>query len=171
MTMNKDAFQAPPGDWHYEFAHMALPQPLFLQPDLYASALSDPEMARALVSAAFARVARNHGLSPETSREIVDHIVIHPPDLFLDGDSRVHSLVIEMPPPRRNAECHFVAISFEGDGTPHYFTLERQRMASNATMFCSWDAQGSHLNHGEGPPPDKESFATYIHRQLCRKGL
>lgn len=166
--MSMSVFEGPPGNWHYEFSHMALRIPLFLQPDLYLSALTDPEIAEALVTASVARVARNHAISQETSRDIVDHIVIHPPELFLDGDCRVHSVIIEMPPPRRDTECYFMAVTFKDPGTPYYFTLERNRAAANSTMFCSWDSQGSHLNHGEGPPPDKESFAACIARQLCR---
>jgi hypothetical protein len=153
-----------PRKWHYEFAHMALPVPLFGQAAFFLAALDDPIRSRALVSATMARVAGNCGLSPDEGRIIADSIKIHQ-HFHVSGECTVRLFVFEMPTPQIRSECYFVAIAYTLDGRVHYFTLE---MASKAdAMLCSWDVERRHSNFGNGTPADVDSFVTAVGQRLC----
>jgi hypothetical protein len=155
-----------PETWHYEFAHLALRIPFFMQPDFYLEVLEDPDQREALMRSVVARIAQNHGLSPETAIDAVGTIEVHKRH-FMIGDCSVVSYIVEMPPPTRATECHFVAIAFKADGTPYYFTLERSGDVSGSTVLCRWTAEENHLNFGAGPPPDLDDFANEVARRVC----
>jgi hypothetical protein len=85
-------------------------------------------------------------------------------------------VVLRMPSPQRTTECHFVAIVLHVDPSEvlpskperaavSYYTLERGvRIESGAarTVLCSWSKEGSHINYGDGPPPDPQAFADAV---------
>jgi hypothetical protein len=85
-------------------------------------------------------------------------------------------VVLTMPPPLRTTECHFVGVVAHFDPnsgekpseqTPiSYFTLERgvslERGGAERTVLCEWNEAGTHLNMGDGPPPDAQAFADSI---------
>lgn len=88
------------------------------------------------------------------------------------------TFIIQLPQPERALEAFFAGIVFgpftglsaETAGTvPYrYFTLELalggdENLAQ--TMFCEW-RDGSHLNMGEGPPPETEPFFAAIQQVL-----
>jgi hypothetical protein len=155
-----------PRKWHYEFTHMAIPIPLFGQPDFFLSTLDDPSHSRALVSATMARVAENCGLSPDEGRIIADSIKIHR-HLHVSGECAVRLFVFEMPMPMLRSECYFVAIAYALDGRVHYFTLEKASKDSSEVMLCSWDVERCHSNFGSGTPADVDSFVNAVGRRLC----
>jgi len=155
-----------PETWHYEFAHLALRIPFFMQPDFYLEVLDDPEQAQALMCSVLARIANNHGLPPETLIDAVGPIEVHK-HRSLIGDCSVLSYIVEMPPPSRATECHFVALAFKADGTPCYFTLERGGDAPGSTVLCGWTAGEEHLNFGAGPPTNLDDFAGEVARRVC----
>lgn len=75
-------------------------------------------------------------------------------------------LVVTMPEPAAAPEAHFAAIAFKdseprkpmvASASTRYFTLEKS-MYPDVTMLCEWSREGSHLNHGEGPPPKEKQF-------------
>ncbi len=158
-------FLSPADAWHYEFAHLALRIPFFQQPDFYRTALDDRDKAQALVRATLARIAENRGLSSEAADEIARTIKVHKQH-FADGDCVALSYIVEMPPPVRDVECHFVALVFRTDGTLHYLTLERSG-SPTSTALCTWNVHGDHYNYGEGPPPDVAAFANEVGRRVC----
>ena len=155
-----------PRRWHYEFAHMAIPQPLFGQPDFFLSALDDPNQSRALVSATMARVAGNCGLSPDEGRVIADSIKIHP-HLYVNGQCNVRLFVFEMPTPMVRSECYFAAIANTLDSGVHYFTLEKVSKDPSSAMLCSWDADRRHANYGDGTSVNIASFVDAVGSRLC----
>src|ERR1700739_2546288 len=98
---------------------------------------------------------------------LTDSIAIHR-RRHVNGTRVVNIVVLELPTPLFATECYFVAFAFSDDGMGHYFTLERHNTNSPQTKFCAWDREGRHLNYGDGPPPDVDSFVRAVGQKLCR---
>lgn len=90
--------------------------------------------------------------------------------------------MVTMPPALAPAECHYVAIVLNvrlglGEELPEnpeasYYTLERGVTMEGAerTVLCGWDAKGSHLNYGDGPPADPQAFARALADVVAGRG-
>ncbi len=76
--------------------------------------------------------------------------------------------LIQLPPPERPTEAHLLALCHLPDGA-RFFTLElgENLDGSLRTVFCEWDTNGRHYNHGDGPAAeDTPAFLTTIQRFL-----
>lgn len=92
-------------------------------------------------------------------------------------DDGVLAACIILPRPLEMPEAYFVAFVHRPksddilDQRPtfsRYFTLEYgQRMdGTPRTVLCEWTVEGSHLNYGDGPPPQMELFLNSIESLL-----
>ena len=72
-------------------------------------------------------------------------------------------IIVTLPEPQAITEAHMVALVLPETGAPRYFTLEagfHEDMTSR-TALCEW-RDGSHVNYGDGPRPDPETFAAAV---------
>jgi|SRR5215470_5619170 len=157
--MSTDAVVPPlTGDqqrWHYAFAHQVLRVASFEDPELTFGSLAAPETAQRFVLAAMALIGRHFKFTVEQVMALARGITVAP--CRFDDEN---GYVIEMPRPRKTAECFFLAIVRKGDGGIGYFTLER---APNAgAMLCAWTAEGAHLNFGERALLDRDGFVAEV---------
>lgn len=78
----------------------------------------------------------------------------------------VSCYVISLPEPRHESEVFFVAVVQSSSEDVKYYTLEKgfQNDGTPQTVFCEWTPDGSHLNHGDGPPATVEAFTESIFR-------
>ncbi|MGH7826109.1 MAG: hypothetical protein ACREQ7_13160 [Candidatus Binatia bacterium] len=76
--------------------------------------------------------------------------------------------VISMPEPKLITEAFFIGIVKTSSEVLKYYTLELglEDDGTAPTVFCEWTADGSHLTHGDGPPPTVEEFSEAIFRHL-----
>jgi hypothetical protein len=157
--MSTDAVVPPlTGDqerWHYAFAHHVLRVASFEDPELTFGSLAAPETAQRFVLAAMALIGRHFKLTVEQVMGLARGITVAPCRFGNDN-----GYVIEMPAPRKTAECFFLAIVRKRDGGIGYFTLERT--VEGGAMLCSWDSQGSHHNYGERSPLGRDGFVAEV---------
>jgi len=102
-------------------------------------------------------------------------------------------LIVEMPPPQESTEAYFVAIvskvteedlitweepddadpgaGEQKEWTFNYYTLERYSgyVKGRKSLFCEWDSNRRHLNHGGGPEPTLEAFLPFLEDFLTQK--
>jgi hypothetical protein len=159
-------FGPPPRAWLYDLAHRFMSD-IFTHPD-FLKVIDDQKRLRDLVELAveFCALEHEEPLEAEVAA-VAEGIAIHR-RVHAEGACIAGIVVFELPPPLFATECYFVAVAFLGDDGSRYFTLERKEQNSSRTMFCAWDRQGRHLNYGEGPPPDVDSFVQAIGHKLCR---
>ena len=141
--------------WHKAFAHRVMRVATFEETDLTLGALAGPDTAQRFLLAAMALIGRHFKLSVEQVMALARSIAVAPCRF---GDDQGY--VIEMPPPRKVAECFFLAIVRKRDGAIGYFTLERTQ--DNGVMLCGWDAEGTHLNYGERPLLNRDGFVAAV---------
>jgi hypothetical protein len=163
-----------PRTQHYVFAHVVLRQLAFERPlEVVGTLHTDdgPKFLQALWADVAAQVRA--GGQPAD---------IDGSDLAFGG-VRVGDFpcaVIRMPSPMAPTECYYVAIvlhvKLDGSDQPlkgqpevSYFTLERgvTMDGGERTVLCGWDAAGTHLNYGDGPPPDPDAFAAALKALLA----
>src|SRR5262245_17324359 len=104
--------------WHYAFAHHVLRVASFEETDLTLGALTGPETTQRFLLAAMALIGRHFKLSVEQVMALAHSITVVPSRF---GDA--NGYVIEMPAPRKTAECFFIAIVRNRDGGVSYLTL------------------------------------------------
>jgi hypothetical protein len=89
-------------------------------------------------------------------------------------------IIITMPKPQFDTECHMVGIVLRVDvkdfienrlpekPVAEYFTLEKGSNldGSDRTVLCKWDESGTHYNYDTGPNPTKIEFMKAILRKL-----
>jgi len=141
--------------WHKAFAHRVMRVATFEETDLTLGALAGPDTAQRFLLAAMALIGRHFKLSVEQVMALARSIAVTPCRF---GDDQGY--VIEMPAPRKVAECFFLAIVRKHDGAIGYFTLERTQ--DNGVMLCGWDAEGTHLNYGERPLLNRDGFVAEV---------
>ncbi|MGH8545773.1 MAG: hypothetical protein ACREX3_19540 [Gammaproteobacteria bacterium] len=73
-----------------------------------------------------------------------------------------------MPEPKLITEAFFIGIVKTSSEVLKYYTLELGLVDDGTapSVFCEWTADGSHLTHGDGPPPTVEEFSEAIFRHL-----
>jgi hypothetical protein len=90
------------------------------------------------------------------------------------------TIIVTMPPPVEVAEAWFVGIvlkiDLDAQSAPEkpefvYLTLEKGANFDgiDRTILCAWDAEGAHVNYGNGPPPNERDFAGAIDLMLGRE--
>ena len=141
--------------WHKAFAHRVMRVAAFEETDLTLGALANPDTAERFILAAMALIGRHFKLSVEQVMALARSIAVAPCRV---GDDTGY--VIEMPAPRKVAECFFLAIVRHRAGGVGYFTLERTQ--DGGAMLCGWDAAGSHLNYGERAPLNRDGFVAEV---------
>lgn len=159
---------------HYHFAHTALRQKAYEDPDGLVEKLSDPECDPFLLNLwkAVGNEYRNSVDEPEPepiSSEGLDACaarVAHRP-----------AALVTLPVPHSATEAYFVAIVLNHDldesprGAPeppvYFFTLEKGFSLDETprTVFCQWE-DNAHRNFGDGPPPDPRAFLDRIVRHF-----
>jgi hypothetical protein len=92
-------------------------------------------------------------------------------------DDDIVAACITLPQPTEMPEAYYIAfVHRPASEDPldskrvftRYFTLEYgQRIdGSPRTVLCEWTADGSHLNYGDGPPPQMDLFINSIESLL-----
>jgi hypothetical protein len=168
---------------HYAFAHLALRELLFREPLRWVGVLYGPDAEKFLAELwrAVTRQCRAAGQTANLGAEGMR--------IYQLGLEPCPIVAVQMPPARAATEAHFIGLVLlppDDDDTRDtspgeeaaderkprllYYTLEKAARsgAEDRTTLCSWTAQGSHLNHGEGPPADLESFGMVL-RRLARQ--
>jgi hypothetical protein len=150
-----------PRQQHYLFAHKGLPRIVFSDPARALTLLTGP-MGEAFVFDMWQRLGR------ELPAE--DRVGVAGLGLFSRVEGDATAVVVRMPKAQRVAEAHFVGFRFDKPERAFLFfqkppevrcyTLEFSRTLDGGerTVLGQWNARGDHLNHGDGPPADLESF-------------
>jgi hypothetical protein len=179
---------------HYYFAHAALKELAFEDPERLVIAMAAPEaetflveMWQAVGKDVAAMGAQQEQPQPQeqggdaeassSSSEIV------PPDGLEAIPARVAgrpTALVRLPEPRATTEAYFVAVVLNHElaepvkPAPEvevfYFTLEKgfSMDGSLRTVFCEWDAS-THKNYGDGPPADARLFLDHIAAHLSAR--
>jgi hypothetical protein len=150
-------------EYHYPFAHIALRQVAFAHPVRIFAILASEEAA---------------GLFDDLIAHMESATPTSAPCRFRGADIEVHPCsvqgracaIVEMPEPQEAVQAYFVAIVSRLQvedlgaaalaGLPEgelldYYTFERPVVITEdrQTVFCSWTADNTHSNMGDGPPP------------------
>lgn len=159
---------------HYTFAHIALRQLAFQDPINCLGALASPN-ATEILCALWSSVDQHCQEQGESS-------TINPREMVIHSD-RINGFpcaILEMPEPWFVSGAWYVAlvVLLRSDEELlaasakdlRYFTLEKGAMldGSERTVFCAWTEEGSHLNFGDGPPPDLDSFLSHLEDHLTQ---
>jgi hypothetical protein len=173
-----------PRDQHYVFAHIALRQIAFKNPVGCVGVLHSPEAMKFLTEL-WEEVGTHCREAPEAGGAAVQHIDGSTLGVRPARVGNFPSAVVSLPQPLAPTEAYFIALvlhvelaTLQGDGpTPEnpelsYYTLERgvSLDGRERAVLCAWDAQGSHLNFGEGPPAQFEPFVEAVRAQVGGKG-
>jgi hypothetical protein len=157
-----DEFPGIPSEhrWHYDFAHIALRDFVFQQPDELVRALARPDILAEVIDIIAESVALASTLYEDDEQEFREQTRVH-----LQSFGSLDGCLIEMPEPKFDTECHFIGIVRTGESTFRYFTLER---AGGSTKLCAWDGVDRHMNFGTGPAPDLKLFVEAVNGRLKR---
>jgi hypothetical protein len=158
---------------HYTLAHLALRDAAFQHPVAFLGLLASP---------------RAQAFLTEVYRSVEDHCREREPrPSFGPEDLKIHTVragrypcaVVEMPAPRSAAEAYFVAAVLLADPAEElpdpkdvqlrYFTLEEGFVFPGApprTVLAEWTADRTHVNFGDGPPPQVTAFVAAIEGKL-----
>jgi hypothetical protein len=169
-----------PRDQHYAFAHVLLRQLAFENPVGCVGMLHSPERDKMLAALweDVAKHCRKNGMA--------DGVVAGaPPTVRPAPVGRFPSCIVTMPQPQGPTEAHFVAIVLHvdvealrsGEEPPEkpelsYFTLEKGVTldGESRTVLCGWNAEGSHLNFGDGPPAEFDAFVAAVAEHIGGAG-
>ena len=155
---------AGPREQHYIFAHIAFRQLAFRDPQACMAVLYSP-VAKKMLAEIWDDVTKYCAQSGHATDLKADELKIHQGRVGL-----YPCVVVEMPPPLRMTEAHYVALILRGhlengkvvneDPPLLYYTLEFSLRGDGTpfNMLCAWDDQGAHHNYGEGPPADVQAF-------------
>lgn len=156
------AYLEKPRQQHYYFVHRYLADKFYNVPLAAIRDYWSPLGAVQELKAMWAIQAMS-SKSPEDEFISHDGIEVHP---FIVGD-KYKVIIITFPEPKGVVEAFMAAgivranaISNE-DCDVRFYTLELSPSRPNLTMLGSW-VRGSHLNHGDGPPPAVTHFKQTI---------
>lgn len=165
---------------HYVFAHVALRQLFFDKPEGFLGVLSSPRAVDLLrdlweeVGKRVAEAGEGQVLAPDGLKATVRSLGPRP------------CALVTLPPPEGITEAFMVAAvvnaSVEGEGEeaklvpigdPPSFYVTLEKGLSDAgrarTVLCAWDAEGAHLNYGDGPPPEPAAFLGAVEKLISGK--
>lgn len=93
----------------------------------------------------------------------------YPSSERVEFDGGTEAVLIEMPPPQKQAHAHFTLIVFADSGI-EYFTLEHSIFGGDepSTVIGGWtmDDGAKHSNYGAGPPAEKQAFLEEVQKLL-----
>lgn len=163
---------------HYHFAHRFFPALVRQMGAATLFILANPDKAPAFLSEVWADFGAE--IPP-------DDRIATPPRLARIGQALLNTspgliALIEMPAAQAVTEAHFVALVCaesldRADGESleafrermrevavRYLTLEYGFSLDGTprTAFCEWTPDGSHLNRGDGPPPDADALWDFL---------
>lgn len=148
---------------HYVFANRVMPRLFFRDATKLSNALA--ERRAELLRAMWVDLGEQFFSTAQISPEGLDVHVPAP-----EGGASIVLLVF--PRPAASAEAYFAALVAMPDGTLHYLTLERSfdllGTGENATVLGSWDAEGGHVNYGEGAKPVLADFERQVRTFINR---
>jgi hypothetical protein len=139
---------------HYIFAHKAIPSLFFYDPEKFLYILS-------VHAEAFLRDYWNIiGEKMDKTELVASGGLACEVRKIFNGDV---GALITLPPPERITEAYFVAPVYRPQADSktertRFFTLEFNPEYHNKSVLCEWEAEGSHLNNGDGPEPKPEDF-------------
>lgn len=160
---------------HYTFVHRALPSVFFNDPSWCFAVLNGPD-ARRFVADLWRRVGERTG--PDGQRA-ADGLAA---ETFLEGPEAAPIMfaLVTLPAPAEAAEAHFAALvaGFADPSAPvidklawsRYFTLEHGidlHTEQPCTFLCEWTREGTHRNHGGGPPAQAGAFVGALLARLA----
>lgn len=158
---------------HYAFAHVDLMGLAFQDPEGTVASLRH-DGGRKLVAHLWAESGRARGL--QVSAEAAAGAAPRAQSLRV---GEYPAVIVELPRPTFPSGAYFVElvlcrIAFAGGAAVErspvllYYTLERTHAGANetGTMFCEWLDDGTHLNLGDGPPPDIQAFADVVSERV-----
>lgn len=168
---------------HYYFAHAALKELAFEDPERLVIAMAAPEAETFLTELweAVGKDVASMAVQQQQGGESDPQIV--PAEGLEAIPARVASrpaALVRLPEPRATTEAYFVAVVLNHELTEpvkpapepevFYFTLEKgfSTDGSLRTVFCEWD-ETSHKNFGDGPPADPRRFLDHVAAHLAAK--
>lgn len=166
--MGLDPEEDRPRRQHYYFAHQYLREKAQDHPRLLIDKLREDSATRYL---RFHWVSCGLAAKSETDEFIpADGLGCFP----IDIDTDWYGVLVQLPTPERMAEAYFVAIILPTFDTAldacEFFALEfsKNMDGSKRTVFGKW-CDGSHLNMGDGPSPEREAFIDSICTLLLKR--
>ncbi len=156
---------------HYMMAHVALRSLAFENPLAYLGILGSPD-ANMFFAQLMESVSEQCPDEPDPGYR-PDEISVH--------CLRVHSFpcaIVQMPSPKATTEAFFTAAVLMHDPSHdipeptqmklRYLTLEKGFHAdgTSRTVLCEWTSEGSHLNFGDGPPPELKLFINELEKAV-----
>jgi hypothetical protein len=165
---------------HYYFAHAAMKELAFEDPERLVIAMAAPEAETFLnemwdaVGKDVAAMAVQQQQGGESDPQIL------PSDGLEAIPARVAgrpAALVRLPEPRATTEAYFIAVVLNHElaepvkpapeAEVFYFTLEKgfSLDGSPRTVFCEWD-ESTHKNYGDGPPPDARGFLDHVAAHL-----
>jgi hypothetical protein len=144
---------------HYRFAHRTLRGIVEKDPGTFARLSARDDFVRGLTGV---WDAMNEALPPE-QRLAAEGLATCRSD---DQNGRT-IVIVTMPPAEHAAEAHFVGVVIDDESLSRYITLEHGWNLDDSprTVLCEWTERG-HMNFGDGPPADLDSFRQAVHQRL-----
>ena len=161
-TIDVAALEAAAGgrarEQHYQFAHRILPQNAFERPDLALERLSGADASAFL-----------HSLWHSVGNDLAPSQRIVPAGLSCEMREfdNYRIALITFPAPLYVPEAFFSALAFDLPRSANhalelrYITLESGFVLEDGekrTVLCEWTSAPTHLNMGDGPPPELDAF-------------
>lgn len=162
---------------HYVFAHVALRQLFFDKPEGFVGVLSSPramELLRDLWAEVGKRVSEageGNVLPADGLAATVGSLGPRPCALVTlpkpEGITEAYMVaaVVNASVEGQGKEAKFVPI---GDPPSFYVTLENGLSEDGRprTVLCAWDAEGAHVNYGDGPPAEPAAFLGAVEKVI-----
>jgi hypothetical protein len=169
-----------PRDQHYAFAHYVLRDLAYKHPLGCVGYLHGPDKDKMLTS-----LWQEIGDNCKASGPAGGYVGGAPPTVRHAAIGRFPSAIVVMPEPLGPTEAYFVAIVLHVDVTAmqggqeppeqpdlSYYTLEKGVTlgGESRTVLCGWNADGAHLNYGDGPPADFDAFVAAVTEHVTGRG-
>lgn len=148
---------------HYVFANRVLPRLFFRDAGKLSHALAERRCE--LLRAMWVDLGEQFFSTAQIAPDGLDVVVPAP-------EQGAAIVILVFPRPAASAEAYFAALVTMPDGGLHYLTLERSfdlfGTDQNATVLGGWDADGAHLNYGEGAKPVLADFERQVRTFINR---
>ena len=123
---------------NYKFCNMYLPSLFFYKPEIFIGAITDGKKAYQILTVIF-DIMKKDGLDITPLMNTIYRGRV-------DSTKKVAGIVFELPNPKLELECNFVAIVFF-DKEPQYFESE---LYDDGTFgLCGRSKDGNHINYGK----------------------
>ncbi|HYC71126.1 MAG TPA: hypothetical protein VEB66_07975 [Opitutaceae bacterium] len=156
-TSANPAIRASDRQHHYIFANRVMPRLFFRDATKLSNALADRRAE--LLRAMWVDLGEQFFSSAQIPPDGIDVLVPAP-------ERGASIVLLVFPKPAASAEAYFAALVTMPDGGLHYLTLERSfdllGTGQDVTVLGGWDAEGGHLNYGEGARPVLADFERQV---------